>query len=41
MIPEVEQNHDPARKGAAMIIEIDRMQGFSTGGEPVRMVRKA
>jgi uncharacterized pyridoxamine 5'-phosphate oxidase family protein len=41
MIPEVEQNHDPARKGAAMIIEIDRMQGFSTGGEAVRMVRKA
>ena len=41
MIPESEQNHDPARKGAAMIIEIDRMQGFSTGGEAVRMVRKA
>ena len=41
MIPESEQNHDPARKGAAMIIEIDRMQGFSTGGEPVRMARKA
>ena len=40
MIPESEQNHDPARKGAAMLIEIDRMQGFSTGGEPVRMVRK-
>jgi hypothetical protein len=37
--PEVEQNHDPNRKGAAVIIEIDRMQGFSTGGEPVRMVR--
>lgn len=40
IIPEVEQNHDPARKGAAMIIEIDRMQGFTTGGEPVRMERK-
>ena len=40
MIPESEQNHDPAHKGAAMIIEIDRMQGFSTGGEPVRMARK-
>jgi uncharacterized pyridoxamine 5'-phosphate oxidase family protein len=39
--PEVEQNHDPNRKGTAMIIEIDRMQGFTTGGEPVRMVRKA
>jgi len=41
MIPEVEQNHDPARKGAAMIIELDRIQGFSSGGEPVRMARKA
>ncbi|HUL94006.1 MAG TPA: hypothetical protein VLV56_16835 [Burkholderiales bacterium] len=40
MIPEVEQNHDPARKGAAMIIELTRMQGFTTGGEPVRMERK-
>jgi uncharacterized pyridoxamine 5'-phosphate oxidase family protein len=38
--PEVEQNHDPNRKGAAMIIELDRIQGFSTGGEPVRMMRK-
>jgi uncharacterized pyridoxamine 5'-phosphate oxidase family protein len=41
MIPEVEQNHDPARKGAAMIIEIDRIMGYTTGGEPVRMARKA
>jgi hypothetical protein len=41
MTPESEQNHDPARKGAAMIIQIDRMQGFTTGGEPVRMARKA
>jgi uncharacterized pyridoxamine 5'-phosphate oxidase family protein len=41
MIPESEQNHDPARQGAAMIIEIDRMQGFTTGGEPVRMARQA
>jgi len=40
LTPEVEQNHDPARKGVPMIIEIDRMQGFSTGGEPVRMVRQ-
>lgn len=40
MIPEVEKNHDPARHGAAMIIEVDRMQGYSTGGEPVRMERK-
>lgn len=39
LTPEVEQNHDPARKGAAMIIDVDRIQGFSTGGEPVRMAR--
>jgi len=39
LTPEVEQNHDPARKGAAMIIEVDRIQGSSTGGEPVRMAR--
>jgi uncharacterized pyridoxamine 5'-phosphate oxidase family protein len=38
--PEVEQNHDPARKGTAMIIELDKIMGFSTGGEPVRMARK-
>jgi hypothetical protein len=41
LIPEQEQNHDPGRKGVAMIIELDRMQGYSTGGEPVRMVRKS
>ncbi len=40
IIPEVEQNHDPARKGAPMIIALDRIQGF-VGGEPVRMVKKA
>ena len=40
LTPEVEQNHDPMRKGAAMIIEVDRMMGFTTGGEPVRMERK-
>jgi hypothetical protein len=40
LIIESEQNHDPARKGAAMIIEVDSMMGFTTGGEPVRMARK-
>jgi uncharacterized pyridoxamine 5'-phosphate oxidase family protein len=40
LTPEVEQNHDPMRKGAAMIIEVDKMMGFTTGGEPVRMERK-
>ena len=41
LTPEVEQNHDPARKGCPMIIDVDRMMGFTTGGEPVRMARKA
>jgi uncharacterized pyridoxamine 5'-phosphate oxidase family protein len=40
MIPEQEKNHDPQRTGAAMIITVDRMQGYSTGGEAVRMQRK-
>ena len=40
MIPEQEKNHDPARKGAAMIIAVERIQGYSTGGELVRMQRK-
>jgi hypothetical protein len=39
MIPEQEKNHDPARKGAVMIIAVDRIQGYSTGGELVRMQR--
>jgi hypothetical protein len=40
MIPEVEQNHDPARRGAALIVDIDKIQGYATGGEPVRMARQ-
>ncbi len=30
--PEVEQNHDPKRLGAAMIIEVERMDGMSPHG---------
>jgi acetyl esterase/lipase len=37
--PESEQNHDPARKGAAMIIEIDRMQGYPPAARR-RMARR-
>ena len=37
--PEVEQNHDPgARKGVAMIVDVDRIQGGTVYGG-VRMVR--
>lgn len=41
MIPEVEQNHDPARRGSALIVDVEKIQGFSTGGEPVRMARQS
>jgi Pyridoxamine 5'-phosphate oxidase len=30
--PEVEQNHDPRRLGAALIIDIDRMDGMTAHG---------
>lgn len=36
MTPEVEQNHDPDRKGAALIIDLKRVQG-GTGRGGVRM----
>jgi hypothetical protein len=32
LAPEVEQNHDPARKGAALIIDITTLQGTSVRG---------
>jgi hypothetical protein len=32
MVPEVEQNHDPDRKGAALIIDITNMQGNTPRG---------
>jgi hypothetical protein len=36
--PEVEQNHDPARSGAAVLIDVTRIQGTSPRG-PVRYER--
>jgi hypothetical protein len=36
LAPEVEQNHDPARKGAALIIDITSLQGTTVRG-PVRV----
>ena len=38
LAPEVEQNHDPNRKGAALIIDLERMQGSTLRGA-VRMER--
>ncbi len=39
LAPEVEQNHDPGRKGAALIIDVDRLQGLTTRGA-VRFARE-
>lgn len=39
LTPEGEQNHDPARKGVPLIIEVDKMTGY-IGGEQLRMQRK-
>jgi hypothetical protein len=38
LAPEVEQNHDPARRGVAVIIDIERLQGTTPLGA-VRMQR--
>jgi hypothetical protein len=38
LAPEVEQTHDPAHRGAALIIDIERLQGSSPRGA-VRMER--
>jgi hypothetical protein len=38
--PEVEQNHDPERTGAAVLVEVYSLQGTSPRG-PVRMERSA
>ena len=37
--PEVEQNHDPQRLGAALIIDVERMDGMSAHG--VTQVRRS
>jgi hypothetical protein len=36
LAPEVEQNHDPARRGAALVIDITQLQGTTVRG-PVRL----
>ncbi len=38
LAPEVEQTHDPERRGAALIVDVERLQGTSPRG-PVRMER--
>src|SRR5438128_1420872 len=38
LAPEVEQNHDPGRKGAALIIDITSLQGTTVRG-PVKVTR--
>jgi hypothetical protein len=38
--PEVEQNHDPGRKGVALIIDVISLQGTTVRG-PVRFTREA
>jgi hypothetical protein len=40
MTPEVEQLHDPARRGAALIIDITKLTGNSILRGPLRMERK-
>jgi hypothetical protein len=39
LAPEVEQNHDPQRLGAALIIDVERMDGMSAHG--VTQVRRS
>jgi hypothetical protein len=38
-IPQVEKDHDPERNGAALIIDIDRLQGGTVGGDQVSLER--
>jgi Pyridoxamine 5'-phosphate oxidase len=40
LAPEVEQNHDPARRGAALIIDVVSLQGTTVRG-PVRFTRES
>jgi Pyridoxamine 5'-phosphate oxidase len=40
-IPQVEKDHDPERSGAALIIDIDRLQGGTVGGAQVSLERQA
>jgi general stress protein 26 len=38
-IPQVEKDHDPERTGAALIIDVDRIQGGTVGGAQVSLER--
>jgi hypothetical protein len=38
LAPEVEQNHDPAHRGAALVIDIIQLQGTTVRG-PVKLAR--
>jgi hypothetical protein len=38
LIPEVEQNHDPGRRGAALLIDITQLQGTTVRG-PIKLSR--
>jgi hypothetical protein len=38
-IPQVEKDHDPERTGAALIIDVDRLQGGTVGGAQVSLER--
>lgn len=38
-IPQVEKDHDPDRQGAALIIDIDQVQGGTVGGAQVSLSR--
>ncbi|HYY88388.1 MAG TPA: nuclear transport factor 2 family protein [Chloroflexota bacterium] len=40
LAPEVEQNHDPSRRGAALVIDITQLQGTTVRG-PIRFSRAA
>jgi len=40
-IPQVEKDHDPDRTGAALIIDVDRLQGGTVGGAQVGLERPA
>lgn len=38
--PKVEQDHDPERQGAALIIDLDKVQGGTVGGAQVSVQRR-
>ncbi|MFZ9298610.1 MAG: pyridoxamine 5'-phosphate oxidase family protein [Hylemonella sp.] len=44
-MPQAERNHDPQRKGAVMVVELDRIEGYAGLGpqgriDPVLLLRK-